>query len=115
MASVQGTPKPAGSIISEIGVFRTCSYLFLIKDPKSSLHANFSHFGEMVRQRLFNMVRILQTTALKAIIKEGLERKHHASPTTFGRQSYRKGKLQVRPRVTTLNSNVMNKKWLIGS
>ena len=69
----------------------------------------------MVRQRLFNIVRILQTTALKAIIKEGLERKQQASPTTFGRQSYRKGKLQVRPRVITLNSNVMNKKWLIES
>ena len=69
----------------------------------------------MVRQRLFNIVRILQTTALKAIIKEGLGRKCQASPTTFSRQSRRKGKLQVRPRVTTLNINVVNKKWLKGS
>ena len=75
----------------------------------------FSHFGEIVRQRLFNIVRILQTTALKAIIKEGLGRKRQASPSTFGRQSHRKGKLQVRPRVTTLNSNVVNKIWLKGS
>ena len=34
------TQKPAMSIISEIGGIRILSYLFLIKDPKSSLHAN---------------------------------------------------------------------------
>ena len=35
------TQKPAMSIISETGAIRILSYLFLIKDPKSSLHANF--------------------------------------------------------------------------
>ena len=34
-------PKPAMSIISEVGGIGTKSYLFLIKDPKSSLHGNF--------------------------------------------------------------------------
>ena len=34
------TQKPAMSIISEIGGIRILSYLFLIKDPKSILHAN---------------------------------------------------------------------------
>ena len=34
------TQKLSTSIISEIGGIRILSYLFLIKDPKSSLHAN---------------------------------------------------------------------------
>ena len=58
------TQKLSTSIISEIGGIRILSYLFLIKDPKSSLHANlqcgsdFSIWFESYRQLLLMLLEI---------------------------------------------------------
>ena len=65
MAPVRGTQKPAMSIISEVGELEPKVTYSLLKTSNQVYLPIFSQFGEIVWQRLFNIARILQTTALK--------------------------------------------------
>ena len=69
MAPVRGTPKPAMSIISEIGGIRPNVTYSLLKTPNQVYLPILSQFGEIVWKRRFNIARVLQTTALNYFLK----------------------------------------------